>query len=293
MELRQIRYFQCVARELSFTKAARILHIAQPPLSRQIKMLEEELGVTVFERLGRGIVLTDAGRYFLDQTEKMTQRLEETINATRRIGKNDRIWFGVGFVPSTLYGHMPALIRQLRQLNTQVEIGLVEMTTLQQFEALKSGRIDIGVGRILLKDDEIERLVLTDEPLVVALPISHHLAGKASVRLADIMDEPLILYPARPRPSYADHVLNLFRQKGYSPQVIQEVNELQTAIGLVTATIGIAIVPESVRRLHRDDVVYVNLDEPEFTSPIMLSWRKNDQSAFLEQTIGLFKRTAI
>lgn len=293
MELRQIRYFQCVARELSFTKAARILHIAQPPLSRQIKMLEEELGVTVFERLGRGIVLTDAGRYFLDQTEKITQRLEETVNATRRIGKNDRIWFGVGFVPSTLYGHMPALIRQLRQLNTHVEIGLVEMTTLQQFEALKSGRIDIGVGRILLTDDEIERLVLTDEPLVVALPITHRLAGKTSVKLADIMDEPLILYPAKPRPSYADHVLHLFRQKGYSPQVIQEVNELQTAIGLVTATIGISIVPESVRRLHRDDVVYVNLDEPEFTSPIMLSWRKNDHSAFLEQTIGLFKRTAI
>ncbi|RZT91584.1 DNA-binding transcriptional LysR family regulator [Advenella incenata] len=293
MELRQIRYFQCVARELSFTKAARILHIAQPPLSRQIKMLEEELGVAVFERLGRGIALTDAGRYFLDQTEKMTQRLEETINATRRIGKNDRIWFGVGFVPSTLYGHMPALIRQLRQLNTLVEIGLVEMTTLQQFEALKSGRIDIGVGRILIKDEEIERLVLTDEPLVVALPITHRLAGRVSVRLTDIMEEPLILYPAKPRPSYADHVLDLFRQKGYSPQIIQEVNELQTAIGLVTATIGIAIVPESVRRLHRDDVVYVNLDEPEFTSPIMLSWRKNDHSAFLEQTIDLFKRTAI
>lgn len=293
MELRQIRYFQCVARELNFTKAARILHIAQPPLSRQIKMLEEELGVAVFERLGRGIALTDAGRYFLDQTEKMTQRLEETINATRRIGKNDRIWFGVGFVPSTLYGHMPALIRQLRQLNTQVEIGLVEMTTLQQFEALKSGRIDIGVGRILIKDEEIERLVLTDEPLVIALPITHRLAGRVSVRLTDIMEEPLILYPAKPRPSYADHVLDLFRQKGYSPQIIQEVNELQTAIGLVTATIGIAIVPESVRRLHRDDVVYVNLDEPEFTSPIMLSWRKNDHSAFLEQTIDLFKRTAI
>src|SRR5690606_38502862 len=293
MELRQIRYFQCVARELRFTKAARLLHIAQPPLSRQIKMLEEELGVAVFERLGRGIVLTDAGRYFLDQTEKMTQRLEETINATRRIGKNDRIWFGVGFVPSTLYGHMPALIRQLRQLNTQVEIGLVEMTTLQQFEALKSGRIDIGVGRILLKDEEIERLILTDEPLVVALPVTHRLAGKTAIRLANIVDEPLILYPARPRPSYADHVVNLFRQKGYAPQIIQEVNELQTAIGLVTATIGIAIVPESVRRLHRDDVVYVDLNEPGFTSPIMLSWRKNDRSAFLQEVIGLFRRTAI
>ncbi len=293
MELRQIRYFQCVARELSFTKAAKLLHIAQPPLSRQIKMLEEELGVAVFERLGRGIQLTEAGRYFLDQTEKMTSRLEETINATRRIGRSERMWFGIGFVPSTLYGHMPALIRQLREMNDQAEISLVEMTTLQQFDALKSGRIDIGVGRILLKDEEIERLVLTDERLAVALPISHPLAGRHSVRLNDILDEPLILYPARPRPSYADHVLNLYRQKGHSPVVAQEVNELQTAIGLVTAGIGVTIVPESVRRLHREDVVYVDLDEAGFTSPIMLSWRKSDQSAFLKDVIALFRQTTI
>ena len=293
MELRQIRYFQCVARELSFTRAARLLHIAQPPLSRQIKMLEEELGVAVFERLGRGIQLTEAGRYFLDQTEKMTLRLEETINATRRIGQNDRMWFGVGFVPSTLYGHMPALIRQLREMNNQVEIGLVEMTTLQQFDALKSGRIDIGVGRILLKDEEIERLVLTDEPLALALPIRHPLAHRRSVKISDILNEPLILYPARPRPSYADHVLNLFKQKGHSPVVAQEVNELQTAIGLVTAGIGVSIVPESVRRLHREDVVYIDLDESGFTSPIMLSWRKNDQSAFLKEVIALFRQTTI
>lgn len=293
MELRQIRYFQCVARELSFTRAARLLHIAQPPLSRQIKMLEEELGVAVFERLGRGIQLTEAGRYFLDQTEKMTLRLEETINATRRIGQNDRMWFGVGFVPSTLYGHMPALIRQLREMNNQVEIGLVEMTTLQQFDALKSGRIDIGVGRILLKDEEIERLVLTDEPLALALPIRHPLAHRRSVKISDILNEPLILYPARPRPSYADHVLNLFKQKGHSPVIAQEVNELQTAIGLVTAGIGVSIVPESVRRLHREDVVYIDLDESGFTSPIMLSWRKNDQSAFLKEVITLFRQTTI
>lgn len=293
MELRQIRYFQCVARELSFTKAARLLHIAQPPLSRQIKMLEEELGVAVFERLGRGIQLTEAGRYFLDQTEKMTLRLEETVNATRRIGRNDRIWFGVGFVPSTLYGHMPALIRQLREMNSQVEIGLVEMTTLQQFDALKSGRIDIGVGRILLKDEEIERLVLTDEPLALALPVRHPLANRHSVKVSDILNEPLVLYPARPRPSFADHVLNLFKQKGHSPVVAQEVNELQTAIGLVTAGIGVSIVPESVRRLHREDVVYVGLDEPGFTSPIMLSWRKSDQSSFLKEVIALFRQTTI
>ncbi len=292
MELRQIRYFQCVARELSFTKAARLLHIAQPPLSRQIKMLEEELGVAVFERVGRGIKLTEAGRYFLDQTEKMTQRLQETISATRRIGQNARAWFGLGFVPSTLYGQMPSLISQLRALDPRVEIGLVEMTTLQQFDALKTGRIDIGVGRILLNDPEIDRLVLTDEPLAVVLPANHGLARSKHITLQQLLPEPLILYPARPRPSYADHVLNLFEQQGYTPSVIQEVNELQTAIGLVAAGIGISIVPESVKRLHRDDIAYVNLQAQGFTSPIMLSWRKNDQSNFLKSAIGLFRQSA-
>lgn len=289
MELRQIRYFHCVARELSFTRAAKLLHIAQPPLSRQIKLLEEELGVKVFERQGRGIRLTDAGKYFMDHTQKMTQQLEETIKATQRIGKKDRVWFGVGFVPSTLYGYMPDFIRALRELSAQVEIGLVEMTTLQQFEALKMGRIDLGIGRIKLSDPEIARVVLRDESLVVAVPRYHRLASVAGVGVNEILQESLIVYPAAPRPSYADHVLDLFSQHGYVPNVVQEVNELQTAIGLVAAGIGIALVPESVRRLLRDDVVYIDFQAVGFTSPIMMSWRKNDESGLLKDVVALAK----
>lgn len=293
MELRQIRYFHCVARELSFTRAAKLLHIAQPPLSRQIKLLEEELGVKVFERQGRGIRLTDAGKYFMDHTQKMTQQLEETIKATQRIGKKDRVWFGVGFVPSTLYGYMPDFIRALRELSAQVEIGLVEMTTLQQFEALKMGRIDLGIGRIKLSDPEIARVVLRDEPLVVAVPRYHRLASVAGVGVNEILQESLIVYPAAPRPSYADHVLDLFSQHGYVPNVVQEVNELQTAIGLVAAGIGIALVPESVRRLLRDDVVYIDFQAVGFTSPIMMSWRKNDESGLLKDVVALAKNMAM
>jgi DNA-binding transcriptional LysR family regulator len=292
VELRQIRYFRQVATELSFTRAAQSLHMAQPPLSRQIKLLEEELGVDLFERVGRGIRLTDAGRYFLDQTENLTQKLEEIIKATQRIGRKDKRWFGLGFVPSTLYGFMPQFISRLRQLDNQVDIGLIEMTTLQQFDALKTGRIDVGVGRIMLHDDEVERLILRDERIVVALPAHHPLANRAALALREALSVPLILYPARPRPSYADHLLDLFRTKGHTPRVIQEVNELQTAIGLVAAGVGAALVPESVRGLHRADVAYVDLDEADFTSPVMLSWRRNDDSVFLKSVVSLARAMA-
>ncbi|MBB5215957.1 LysR family transcriptional regulator [Parapusillimonas granuli] len=287
MELRQIRYFQRVAAELSFTRAAKALHMAQPPLSRQIKMLEEEIGVELFERAGRGIRLTEAGRYFLDQTDLMTRKLSETIQATQRIGRQEKRRFGVGFVPSVLYGYMPGFIRRLRKLDPNVEISLAEMITLQQFEALKTGRIDIGIGRILLTDPEIERLVLWDERLIAAVPRESGLAARAALTVEDMLPETLILYPARPRPSYADHVLDIFRRGGASPSRVKEVNELQTALGLVAAGVGLAVVPESVHGLFRDEVAYVPIDERGFSSPVMLSWRKNDQSEFLRATLAL------
>ena len=287
MELRQIRYFQRVAAEMSFTRAAEVLNMAQPPLSRQIKMLEEEMGVELFERVGRGIKLTEAGRYFLDQTDVMLKKLSETVQATQRVGRKEKRRVGIGFVPSVLYGYMPGFIRQLRALDQSIEISLVEMITLQQFEALKTGRIDIGIGRILLSDPEIERLVLWEERLIVALPKEHDLAKCTTLSIEQLVPESLILYPARPRPSYADYVLDIFRQQGGVPEHIQEVNELQTALGLVAAGFGLAIVPESVEGLFSKDVKYVSLTSPGCTSPIMLSWRKNDQSDFLQSALKL------
>ena len=250
MHLRHLRYFQAVAEEGSFTRAAARLHMAQPPLSRQIRQFEEELGVQLFERTTRVLRLTDAGRFLLEQSRLLTARLEEVVEGTRRLGQTQRRWFGIGFVPSTLYGFVPELIRQLRGADPRVEVGLAEMTTLPQLEALKAGRIDLGIGRILLDDPAIERRVLMTEPLMAAVPLRHPLAGLPRVSVERLAQEPFVLYPARPRPNYADHVLGLFRAAGYSLQVVQEANELQTAIGLVAAGLGVTVDRAALQRAN-------------------------------------------
>jgi DNA-binding transcriptional LysR family regulator len=170
MELRHLRYFQTVAQELNVTRAAEKLHMAQPPLSRQIRQFEEEVGVALFDRVGRGLRLTEAGRFLLEQSLQLTQRLEETLESTRRIGRNEKRWFGIGFVPSVLYGVLPELIRELRGDDSQVEVGLTEMITVQQLEALKSGRIDLAFGRLTFNDPAIVQQVVMAESLVAAIP---------------------------------------------------------------------------------------------------------------------------
>lgn len=298
MELRHLRYFQTVARELNVTRAAALLHIAQPPLSRQIRQFEDELGVALFERVGRGLRLTEAGRFLLEQSLQLTQRLDEMIEGTRRIGRNEKRWFGIGFVPSVLYGVLPDLIRELRADQSEVEVGLTEMISVQQLEALKSGRIDLGFGRLALSDPGIVQQVVMAEPLVAALPTRaapgerEGGGGDGPMAPAELARRGLILYPARPRPSYADHVLSLFRAQGLQPRVVQEANELQTALGLVAAGLGITLVPASVQRLHRDDVRYCPIDAPGFVSPVIMSYRAGDASPFLVRAVAWVRRQA-
>ncbi|AZD09385.1 Aromatic hydrocarbon utilization transcriptional regulator CatR (LysR family) [Pseudomonas chlororaphis] len=286
MELRHLRYFQVLGQTLNFTKAAERLHIAQPPLSRQIQQLEEELGVLLLER-GRPLRLTEAGRFFYEHSSVLLEQLGKICDNTRRIGHGEKTWLGIGFAPSTLYGLLPELIRRLRSHETlALELGLSEMTTLQQVEALKAGRIDIGFGRIRIDDPAIVQKVQTEDRLVAALPAGHPLIGQP-VSLAQLADEPFVLYPGNPRPSYADHVIALFNTHGLNIRVVQWTNELQTAIGLVGAGIGITLVPASVQLLHRDDIGFSPLLEANATSPIIISRRVGDVSAGLSHCLRM------
>ncbi|MNJ27302.1 LysR family transcriptional regulator [Pseudomonas alkylphenolica] len=287
MELRHLRYFRVLAQTLNFTRAAELLHIAQPPLSRQIRQLEETLGVDLLER-SRPLRLTEAGRYFYEQSAMLLDQLEQISEGTRRIANSERQWLRIGFAPSTLYDLLPELIRQLRS-NQELELGLQEMITLQQVEALKAGRIDIGFGRIHIKDPAIDQQVLREDPLVVALPCGHPLIGQP-IDLVRLAFEPFVLYPATPRPSYADHIMALFSSQGLSVQVIQWTNELQTALGLVAAGLGITLVPASVQRQHRDDIVYAPLSEAAAVSPIILSRRVGDNSPQVRHCLSLIER---
>ncbi|MCK9508310.1 MAG: LysR family transcriptional regulator [Pigmentiphaga sp.] len=286
MDLRQIRYFLAVAETQNVTRAAEKLHIAQPPLSRQIKAIEAELGVTLFLREGRRMQLTEAGRFLADQAGQVLARWNDVLDSTRKIGEQGKRWFGIGFVPSTLYGFVPSLMKRMMQVDARIEVGLSELTTLQQLDALKAGRIDMGLGRIVFNDPAIERKTILDEAMVAALPVEHPLSQRAAVSADELAAYPFIVYPAKPRPSYADHVVNLFRLAGCPVRVAHEANELQTALGLVAGGVGVAVVPAGVRRLRYEAIRCVPLSSPGFTSPVIVSYRKGDGSEFLQQALA-------
>ncbi|WP_300272572.1 LysR family transcriptional regulator [Halomonas sp.] len=274
MELRHLRYFCTVAETLNLTAAAERLHMSQPPLSRQIKQLENEVGAELFERSARGLRLTPTGQFFHQHALQILEKVDVTLESTRRMARSRRSLFGIGFVPSVFYGQLPLVVRDLRQKD-DVEMTLAELTTVQQIQALKAGRIDLGFGRLRIDDPDVEQEVLFDEPLIAALPSGHPLEGTTPT-LEELARYPLILFPARPRPSMADMVLGLFRRKALKVEVVQEANELQTALGLVASEVGITLVPEQVRRVQRDGISYVYLADPSLTSPVICSRRRGE-----------------
>lgn len=280
IEIRHLRYFLAVADERNFSKAAARLNMAQPPLSRQIQHLEAELGVTLFNRDSRPLSLTPGGSLFREQALGVMQRMDEMRGTMKRFVAAEKPRFVIGFVPSVIYARLPRVIRGFREIEPDVELSLIEMMSLEQIAALKDGRIDVGFGRVRFDDPALRREVLREERLVVALPLGHRLAGELPVPLSALAGEALIVYPREPRPSYADQVLSLFRDHGLEPTRIYEVRELQTAIGLVASTVGICIVPASVRLLERGDVVYREIAD-HATSPIILSHRRDDPSKHL------------
>jgi len=295
MELRHLRYFTTAVCEGSVTKAAKRLNIAQPPLSRQIRQLEEEVGVLLLEPGSRPLRTTDAGRFFFEHALSILDRTEALQMMTRRVGHIERDRFGIGFVGSILYGPLPGMLRRFQTTYPSIRIEMQELTSVQQVTALKDGSIDVGFGRLHVEDAMIQREVLIEEPLVVALPIGHSLLDRAEpLSLAALISEPLIVYPVTPRPSYADQVLSILRQRGLKPALTREVRELQTALGLVAAGVGLSIVPDAVQRFRRDEIVYRALQDQTATSPIIMCSRASDQSPevaeFLKLVRELYKK---
>lgn len=283
MELRQLRYFVAVATERNFSRAAGILHIAQPPLSRQIQQLEEELGVSLIDRSRRPLSLTEAGRFFFDQTSQIIARLEHIRDQTRRIGKDQRERFVIGCVGSTLYGGMPDLVRRMRQRWPDLDIEIREMMSTEQVTALKERRIDLGFGRVRFNDREVERLTLREERLVVAFPKNHAKSiAKEPIALSELEGESLIIYPSTPRPSFADETLNLLGEINVNPGHVEEVREIQTALGMVAAGAGLCIIPAASQRQRPDDVCYRMIADERATSPIIMSYRRDEAGGRIE-----------
>ncbi len=288
MELRHLRYFVAVAEEKSFNKAATRLYISQPPLSRQIKQLEDEVGVMLIDRENRPLKLTEAGEFFYDHAIQILKKSDDLRAMTIRKGNFDNT-LSIGFVSSILYGLLPKVIAHFREAYPNIEIKLYELNSWQQTQGLIDGKIDVGFGRLLFEDASIRRMVLREESLVVAVPIGHPLAkeGRTSLRLIDLINENLLLYPTAPRPSFIDYVLELFGARKLKANYFTEVRELHVALGLVAAGEGLTIVPKTLEHLRNQEVTYIPFEDGLITSPIVMSVRHFDKSELLKTLLNV------
>lgn len=282
MELRHLKYFVTVAEAKSFTKAAEKLFIAQPPLSRQIQNLEQELGVELFQRGQRPLQMTPAGEFFYQHAVKLLANAEGIKSLTKRFALTKQT-LKIGFVGSLLYGLLPRVLYLYRQQQPLIHIELIEMTSATQIDALKSGHIDVGFGRLRLSDADIQRILLRQERLMVAIHASHPLAQQQGLWLHQLVNEALFLYPQQSQPSFANYIKNLFSEYGLEPDQLREVCEIQLALGLVAAGEGICIVPESMQTLQFQHLCYLPILDKAAVSHIFMLTRYLDQSEQLRQ----------
>lgn len=292
MELRQLRYFVAVAEEQSFGNAAKRLHMSQPPLSIQIKGLEEEIGVRLLDRTTRRVDLTDAGRAFLDKARGVLAASEEAKSAARgaELGLQGRL--EVGFVSTATLSILPPALRLFRERFGDVELDLKELSSTEQLQALYDGDIRVGLVRMPLRAPEIELEPILEEPLVVALPTDHPLGVQESITIEEIADLPLIFFERRQEPGSHEQIVELLGRVGALPKVAQYAVHLQTVVGLVASDMGIAILPASARKLRRDGVVYRRLDAPDATSWLGLMWLEKEDSALIENFNDIIREVA-
>lgn len=285
MELRHLRYFMAVAEELHFGKAAAKLHIAQPPLSQQIQQLETELGFKLFERTKRQVNLTEAGDAFLRETQQIFQQLEKAISIGKKISRGEKGELSIAFVSSAAYSIIPSILRNFRTLVPEVKLQLKELTTKEQLQWLLEERLDIGFVRPPVNKSELNSQIILWETLVVALPENHYLVDRKNISCYSLEEESFILFPRNLAPELYDRVIALCQQANFCPQVVQEARQIQTIVSLVSAEIGIAIVPESIQNLQRTGVVYRSLLEATAQPAIAVVWRKGDRSAVIAKFI--------
>src|SRR5918998_1039116 len=283
MDLRRLRYFVAVAEESSFSRAAEKLRIAQPPLSSQIKQLEQELGVLLFERSNRGVWLTEAGELLLEEVRRMFAQLDQTVLAVQRVGHGQVGRLTLGFVPSSSNEALPPILRAFRERFPGVELFLREMRPDHVVQRLHERQIDVGFVYLPLEDPSLNIEGITREPLVLAVPEAHPLTSEDKVELRAIAEEPFVL-PARYQrmPGLYGRVTEACRQAGFTPNAVQkDVWLMQTIVGLVAGGIGVALVPSSLQNIPRRGVAYKPLRGLSPTVELGIVWRRDDPTVVL------------
>jgi DNA-binding transcriptional LysR family regulator len=287
MELRHLRYFVAVAEELNFTRAAARLHIAQPPLSTQIRALEGELGVDLFLREKRRVYLTQAGEELLARARLILGAAHEAGVAVRNAASGIIGRVTLGYVASAMFSdRLPAVIRRFQRSHRHVELTLVEKTSLDQIAALHERRMDVGVLR---KPESVAVEEWHQSLLIAAIPKDHELAKLDGVRIGDLRDQPIITYPRDAGIGLYWPFLQLCAKAGFQPNVVKEAQESSLIVGLVAAGVGIAVVPATTRCIGLPGVAYRRIKGKDAHSTLYLARRKNDTSLHAKELLSVLR----
>lgn len=279
MDMRRLRYFVVVAEEQNFSRAAERLHMAQPPLSDQIKRLEQALGVVLFDRSSRGARLTKAGELLLVEARRLLVQADQTAALVRRAGQGEVGRLTLGFVPSASNSVLPPVLSRFRERYPDVQLYLQEMNPDWLVAGLHEGRIDVSFFYLPFQDRALAHEPVSREPLVVALPASHAMASEDEIDLSDLADQPFVL-PARYRMlGLYGQVVSACRDAGFEPEAVQkEVWLMQTIVALVAGGLGVALVPASLQNLSRAGVVYRPVRDLSPTVEMGVVWRRDERN---------------
>jgi DNA-binding transcriptional LysR family regulator len=293
MDLRRLRYFVATSEELHFGRAAKRLGMSQPPLSMQIRALERELGVTLFDRDRRNVALTVAGEVLLCETRRILAALDHAKLVTQRAAQGLHGALSVGFITPAEYSFLPRLVRTFRQQYPGVTLQLREAMTDTQIEELKRGALDVGLLSGTVDGPGFSCQVIWSEPLVAAIPRKHALAVRAApFSVKRLAGEELVMFPREIAPVLFDEILGFCRSGGFSPRITQEARQTQTIISLVSAGLGIAITPASIRHLERKGVVYRTFRERTPIVRVSAVWSNDRPSQAVINFVAIAQSTA-
>jgi DNA-binding transcriptional LysR family regulator len=294
MELRHLRYFVAVAETLNFGRAAARLAISQPPLSRQIRALETELGTSLFLRTTRGVRMTSAGTALLAEARRMLRSAEALSANARHLGEGELGTVRVGFISTASYNVLPCVLPEFHRRRPGVRLLLQEATSDAQGAMLRDDEIDVGLIIPPLFEPRCRYAPLLREALVAALPARRRWPRRAS--LAALAREPFILFPRTAGVGLYDLIIGLFRDAGFTPRIEQEAIQMATIVSLVAAGMGVALVPASLRHMRRTGVVYRPLAERSPLMEVGLAWREDESepavAAFIDHVRAAYKLPA-
>ncbi|MES2472562.1 MAG: LysR substrate-binding domain-containing protein [Pseudomonadota bacterium] len=289
-ELHQLRCFVAAAEELHFGRAAARMNMTQPPLSRQIQLLEHVLGVKLLDRTSRAVKLTPAGRVFLLEARRILRLTESAALATRRIASGEAGTITLGFTAASGYSFLPRLLLQRASHAPNIDVALKEMVSSEQVDSLLTGRIDVGLLRPPIERGEFTTLKVASEQLVAALPFGDPRLSEAVLNLADFDGKPLIMYAPEGARYFHDMLSGLFKAAKVAPIATQSLSQIHSILALVRAGMGAALVPEAATSLHFDDVHFRPVRTvPEAPVELYAAWRTDNDNPALTAFLDLLR----